>query len=109
MAVPFRLATRGPANLPTSTLTLLRAAPRQSHPQPAAQRLFSSSARQHFASPRRQQQTLRARQPIRRSYSSQPPKKDPNRVAFWPFLVLVGAATGAWILLVNNRKGEPGS
>ena len=48
-----------------------------------------------------------------RQYSSQSssnptpprPKKDPYRVAFWPFAILIGIATGAWVLLVNNRKG----
>ena len=117
-AAPFQLAARAsPARLgfPTSTRTLLRAAPRHSH-LPSAHRALSCSQRQ-LASPRQHQTSRVAREPSRRWYSSQQeqqqqqqqqqkPKKDPNRVAFWPFLALIAVASGAWVMLVNQRKGE---
>ncbi|KAI6294194.1 hypothetical protein MCOR33_008621 [Pyricularia grisea] len=50
----------------------------------------------------------------RRFYSSQqqtpppppppPPKQD--KIKFWPFVVIIGLATTAWIGLVNQRKGS---
>ncbi|EHA54766.1 hypothetical protein MCOR07_005167 [Pyricularia oryzae] len=52
----------------------------------------------------------------RRFYSSQqqtpppppppPPKQD--KIKFWPFVVIIGLATTAWIGLVNQRKDMPG-
>src|SRR5690606_13326617 len=95
-----RLATRARPHLPASATPLtLRAAPRQQ--LPSAQRLLSSRA------PRRPSQSLvRAREAPRRSHSSQPPKKDPNRIVFWPLLAVFGITYGAWVLLVESRKGE---
>lgn len=103
MAAPFRLATRARPHLPTSALPrTLRAAPRQQQ-LPSGQRLLSSRA------PARPSQTLvRAREAPRRSYSSQPPKKDPNRIVFWPLLAVFGLTYGAWVMLVESRKGELG-
>lgn len=102
MAAPFRLATRARPHLPTSAIprTLLRAAPRQQH-IPSGPRLLSSRA-----PPRPSQTLVRAREAPHRSYSSQPPKKDPNRVVFWPLLVVFGLTYGAWVMLVESRKGE---
>ena len=47
----------------------------------------------------------------RRSYSSAPPpppgSSDSNyTVKFWPFVAIIAAGTGAWVLLVNRRKGR---
>lgn len=37
------------------------------------------------------------------SDSSRSKKKNPYRVAFWPFAALIGISFGAWMLLVNKR------
>ncbi|OHE95757.1 UMP-CMP kinase [Colletotrichum orchidophilum] len=45
---------------------------------------------------------LQQRLPARRFYSSEPPKKS-SGVKFWPFLVVVGASSFAYKLLVDQR------
>ncbi|KAJ3947930.1 bifunctional uridylate/adenylate kinase [Colletotrichum fioriniae] len=48
---------------------------------------------------------LQQRLPARRFYSSEPPKKS-SGVKFWPFLVVVGAGSFAYKLLVDQRAGK---
>ncbi len=43
-----------------------------------------------------------------RSYSSgsTPPPNSNNTIKFWPFVILIACASGAYVLLANRRKGE---
>ncbi|RYP24835.1 hypothetical protein DL765_000381 [Monosporascus sp. GIB2] len=39
----------------------------------------------------------------RRAYSTQPPKNSGNQVKFWPFVLIIAAGTGAYVLLARKR------
>ncbi|RYP54322.1 hypothetical protein DL768_000896 [Monosporascus sp. mg162] len=39
----------------------------------------------------------------RRAYSTQPPKNSGNQVKFWPFLLIIAAGTGGYVLLARTR------
>lgn len=49
--------------------------------------------------------SVRNNPPSRRAYSTEPPKSTGNQVKFWPFLVIIAAGTGGYVLLANRRKG----
>ncbi|KAI1252992.1 bifunctional uridylate/adenylate kinase [Eutypa lata] len=48
--------------------------------------------------------SVRNNPPSRRAYSTEPPKSTGNQVKFWPFLVIIAAGTGGYVLLANRRK-----
>lgn len=73
--------------------------------------LWSSTYRLQRASSRLSQasQSSRQHQQSRRDYSSGPGKGtgNPNTaVKFWPFVLIIIVGTGAYVQLVNSRKGE---
>lgn len=41
----------------------------------------------------------------RRPYSSQPPPPNSNKIKFWPFFLIIGLGSAAYVGLVNRRKG----
>ncbi|SPO00816.1 related to UMP-CMP kinase [Cephalotrichum gorgonifer] len=107
MAAHFRLAARAAARTqpqpPARILQLRPAAPRH---QPLSQQLLSSSSSFHQLSRTYRSQSRRWYSSQQQQQQQQPPrnKKDPNRVAFWPFVVLIAITSGAWVLLVNKRQ-----
>ncbi|KAK7752699.1 bifunctional uridylate/adenylate kinase [Diatrype stigma] len=46
---------------------------------------------------------LRSARNTRRAYSTEPPRNT-NNVKFWPFLVIIAAGSGGYVLLANQRK-----
>ncbi|PKS06670.1 hypothetical protein jhhlp_007420 [Lomentospora prolificans] len=114
MAVPLqRLASRQVYGF--STRLLLRSAAAAPTPsglgqhrlprQPAATSCVSCLQRSSFPAARQYSSQSSSQHPPNPPQEPNPsrPKKDPYRVAFWPFVALLGLSFGAWMLLVNKR------
>ncbi|CCF42554.1 adenylate kinase isoenzyme 1, partial [Colletotrichum higginsianum] len=62
----------------------------------------SSSIRSNVLTCSRSSFRLQQQYPARRFYSSEPPKK-PSGIKFWPFLVVIGAGSLAYKVLIDQR------